>query len=268
MSEQICEKRTQCLTCGKNLTRRQITCKRLYCSRACYFISNTGHEVKQSTRDKIAATKIGKKRSEETIHKMSESALQNYASGKVIHYQTGKPRTEEQRQKQSETLKKRYRSGELIHPMTGRKMSNEVIERVRRLKLGTTASIETRQKMSEAHIGGYWYGNVRYDDPKYCEKWTANLRERVRAYFGYKCFECGLPQTKRRLSIHHVHYNKKTCCDGSPHDMVPLCPECHSKTNFNRDYWEDHFVEKLYNLSPDGKCFLTQEEYQDYLKTP
>ena len=124
--------------------------------------------------------------------------------------------------------------------------------------------------MIESHSGGFWYGNVKYPEVKYCEKWTANLRERVRAYFGYICFECGIPQheTGRKLNIHHVHYNKKTCCDGSPHDMVPLCPVCHTKTNFDRDYWEDHFVEKLYDLSPDGKCFFTEEEFSNYLKSP
>jgi hypothetical protein len=89
----------------------------------------------------------------------------------------------------------------------------------------------------------------------------------VRAYFNYTCFECGIKQTNRKLNVHHVHYNKKTCCDGSPHDLVPLCPECHTKTNFNRDYLEDHFTEKLYENNPEGKCFFTREEMGEFTQS-
>jgi hypothetical protein len=62
-----------------------------------------------------------------------------------------------------------------------------------------------------------WMGSVKYyDGPQYCEKYTPELRERVRAWFGYMCIECGTPQNGKRLSVHHVWYNKKLCCDNSP----------------------------------------------------
>lgn len=140
----------------------------------------------------------------------------------------------------------------------------EYVERFIMARLGKIASDDTKIRMVESHIGGFWYGNIKYYDSPYCEKWTANLRERVRAYFGYRCFECGIPQNGRKHSVHHIHYNKKTCCDGSPHDMVPLCPECHSKANFDRDYWEDHYTELLYASDPDGKCFFTREEMREF----
>lgn len=113
----------------------------------------------------------------------------------------------------------------------------------------------------ELNIGGFWYGNVRYyDGPQYCELWNENLRERCRAYFNYTCVECGTPQNGRKLAVHHVHYNKKSCCDGSPRDLVAICTDCHGATNHNREYWEKHFTEMLHNYYC-GKSFLTKEEY-------
>ena len=164
------------------------------------------------------------------------------------------PRSVEYRNKISSALK-------------GKKKSESHKQSLRESKLGFITPEGTKTKMIESHIGGFWYGNIRYYDNPYCEKWTADLRERVRAYFGYVCFECGIPQNGRKLNVHHIHYNKKTCCDGSPHDMVPLCPECHTKTNFSRDYWEDHFTELLYASNPDGKCFFTREEMAALLAT-
>lgn len=120
--------------------------------------------------------------------------------------------------------------------------------------------IEQREKF----VGGFWYGSVKYDsDVKYCEKFNFDFKERVRAYWGYKCFECGKPQSKKRLSVHHVHYDKRMCCNGSPRDVVPLCVSCHNKTNYNREYWENHFTELLYAYSQDGKCFFTKKEMKE-----
>lgn len=111
-------------------------------------------------------------------------------------------------------------------------------------------------------LGGFWYGNVRYPDPpKYCEKFNKEFKERVRAYWNYQCFECGELQNGRKLHVHHVHYDKKMCCNGSPQDTIPLCQSCHIKSNTNRDYWEDHFTELLYANDPNGKCFFTKEEF-------
>lgn len=119
-----------------------------------------------------------------------------------------------------------------------------------------------RENLCEYRYGGFWYGNVSYPEI-YCELWTAELRERCRAYFGYICFECGTPQGKRKLHVHHVNYDKKTCCNGSRRLLVPLCNSCHIKSNTNRQYWTDHFTEMIDGYY-GGKCFFTKEEMKAY----
>ena len=117
------------------------------------------------------------------------------------------------------------------------------------------------EKAVETRIGGFWYGNVRYNDTsKYCEKFNEDFKERCRAYWGWTCVICGKEETTRRLSIHHVHYDKKMCCNGSPKDVVALCSSCHTATNVNRDMWEDAFTKLIYE-EHNGKSYFTKEEF-------
>ena len=52
-----------------------------------------------------------------------------------------------------------------------------------------------------------------------------------------------------------VNFNKKTCCDNSIPLFVALCHSCHSKTGFNRDYWQEHFT-LIINEQYGGRCYL------------
>jgi hypothetical protein len=116
------------------------------------------------------------------------------------------------------------------------------------------------------YVDQQWYGSVKYyDGPQYCEKWTENLRERVRAFFDYVCIECGTPQNGKKLSVHHVWYNKKLCCDDTPRSLVPLCGPCHNKTNTNRDYWSNYFQE-IIDTYYNGKCWMSREEFSEFKK--
>jgi hypothetical protein len=155
----------------------------------------------------------------------------------------------------------------------GKTLSKEIKSKISMSRIGKQHSEDTRVKMSHSTFiawanrrGGIWYGNVVYNDrPMYCERFNEIFKERVRAYFGYRCFECGVMQTDRKLDVHHVHYDKKMCCNGSPKDVVPLCHSCHMQTNGNRDWWESHFTELIYSENPDGKCFFTKEEMKNYM---
>lgn len=194
----------------------------------------------------------------ETLHSKRISELRKamwrdpIIRNKIVSKLRGRKDTEETRNK-----KRIAKSGKKLSEEHKRKL------RGRRKHRGETP-YDVKVKLVERKYGGFWYGAVRYYDVEYCEKFTENLRERCRAYFEYKCFECGESQGKRKLSVHHIHYNKKTCCDGSPSDIIPLCQSCHAKTHFNRDYWENRFATILYSTDKPGKCFFTKDEMKRF----
>ena len=115
-------------------------------------------------------------------------------------------------------------------------------------------------------LNGNWRGGI---SPKpYCEKWTSELRNRIRTFFNFECVLCDKPQSENitetnrvfQLHCHHVYYNKNGCCDGTEVHFAALCLSCHMKTGTNRDQWKYiilRIIEEIYN----DKSYYTKEEY-------
>jgi hypothetical protein len=118
------------------------------------------------------------------------------------------------------------------------------------------------------YVSGSSYG-------QYCHKFNDDLKERVRWFFAdehgvRRCFLCGEPEDPNnpRLPVHHVDYDKSTCCNGKIPYMVPLCQSCHNKTSGKnvRGKYEQEIKEKLHKET-GGKCFFTKEEFREFAKT-
>jgi hypothetical protein len=108
-----------------------------------------------------------------------------------------------------------------------------------------------------------WQGGISFEP--YCPKFNDTFKERVRAYFDHKCIECGEPENGKKLHVHHVHYDKSSCCDPNvPRMFVPLCTSCHTKTNHNREEWRQHF-EQLIISYYGGRSYYTQEEWDNLI---
>lgn len=96
----------------------------------------------------------------------------------------------------------------------------------------------------------------------YCKKWTPNLRERIRAYFGNMCIVCGKTEEEngRKLCCHHVYDNKDACCDHSPPVFALLCNSCHAKITWDdSDRWQrmlSFIIDEMY----DGKSYFTKDD--------
>lgn len=95
-----------------------------------------------------------------------------------------------------------------------------------------------------------WMGGKSFEP--YCPKFTEDIKERVRNHFDRICVYCGKTENenKRKLSVHHVNYDKGQGCTGE-WLLIPLCHSCHAKTNYNRDYWETFFTEFLKDYNFD-----------------
>lgn len=128
--------------------------------------------------------------------------------------------------------------------------------------------------LGQQYLNGSLNPNYRQDaQRRYCEKWTPDLRRRVRAFFNNTCMMCGITQDEyhtksgepKLLHVHHVNYNKNQCCDEDvPRLLVPLCASCHTKTTVKREIWEPYLTKLIVN-NYGGKCFYTKEEYKQLL---
>lgn len=202
---------------------------------------------------------VGKEMSDETRRKIGEASKENIR--KNGHPMEGRHHTEETRLRLSD----RFRGEN--NPNFGREHTKEEKGRIsQRAKghkrcVGRHMSEETHMRISMSLKGKMrgekcpnWKGGVSFEP--YCPKFNKEFKERVREFFGRKCVVCGKSEeeNKIRLSVHHVNYNKMTCCDDTKPLFVALCVSCHTKTNFNTSCWEEYFtglIEQKYN----GACY-------------
>lgn len=195
------------------------------------------------------------------LHKKMKGRIKSEAECKQIsERQKGVPKSEQHRRRISEVQR-------------GRKLTEEWKQNIGKSNKGlkhykSEFPYTHRCGLVESHIGGFWYGNIKYfDGPQYCDLWNDNLKNRVRCWYGYQCVDCGtlwLPGMKK-FHVHHVWYNKKACCNDTPRSLVLLCDSCHPKTNTNRDYWSNYFQEMIDSYY-SGKCWLTKDEMEKYSK--
>ena len=64
--------------------------------------------------------------------------------------------------------------------------------------------------------------------PEFNEAFKTNIRKK----YDYICQICGKSHSKE---VHHIDYNKK---NNEISNFSVLCKSCHTKTGFNRDYWQ------------------------------
>lgn len=90
-----------------------------------------------------------------------------------------------------------------------------------------------------------WLGGISFK--QYHLIFNEEYKEYIRNLFGNICFMCGksMEENCRALCVHHVNYNKNCGCDDTKCMCVPLCISCHSKTNYDRNFWQALIMEML-----------------------
>ncbi len=142
---------------------------------------------------------------------------------------------------------KKYFSGK-NNPMYGRTHSIEVKNKLRKLRLNTKLSEQTKTKIGNSQKGKkHW----NYIDGRSFEKYPQNfndkLRNKIRKRDNYQCQnkDCNMTQEEhfivygRDIEIHHIDYNKQNC---NENNLITLCKQCNVRANYNREYWKTKFI--------------------------
>ncbi len=118
---------------------------------------------------------------------------------------------------------------------------------------GKYCSYECKDKGQRGENSPTWKGGISFEP--YCPKFNNEFKERVRDFWGRRCGICGEKENGRKLSVHHVNYNKMVCCDDTPPLFIPTCEVCHGKTNHRREAWEHNLTEYIM-IWFDGESYL------------
>lgn len=83
-----------------------------------------------------------------------------------------------------------------------------------------------------------WLGGLSFEP--YGIEFNNKLKQQIRDRDKHTCQECGFNEEKldRKLSIHHIDYNKK---NNNQNNLISLCRSCHMQTNFKREDWTNYF---------------------------
>lgn len=120
---------------------------------------------------------------------------------------------------------------------------------------------EARQKAQEARMGKPYVRLKPYVRRKpYVRKlhlrkplikngkaypWFWNeLRKLIYRRDNWTCQECGVKchnTTKKKIQCHHMDYDEK---NNDSSNLITLCASCHAKTNYRREDWILHFLDK------------------------
>lgn len=206
------------------------------------------YKEKPERKEKISKSMIGIKRLPESVEKSRQSRLrqkrtpeqiEKFKSGQIKRFSNPLEREKKRqssikqfydpknREKASKAAKKRFEDPKEIEKNR---------QRVR--KQFSDPKQREKQKLSHLHIFSALDHLIK---DKYCFKFNNSLKEQIRIRDNHTCQLCGLVQTTRKHSPHHVHYDKPNCYP----DLILLCTGCNSKANHNRDMWESLFMNKL-----------------------
>lgn len=111
------------------------------------------------------------------------------------------------------------------------------------------------QSMGKDHPN--WHNGSSFEP--YGLDFNNNLREFIRKRDKYVCQNpnCGIPEKEcfKDLISHHIDYNKK---NNDPINLIALCPSCHSKSNFNRSYWQSFYED----IQIKRKVHLLEKDFE------
>ena len=236
---------------------------------------NIGKKHSEETKKKMSLAHKGKKLSEKTKLKMSKSkkgiifSKQHRKNLSIVNSGKNNP------------MYGIHLLGEK-NGMFGKKHSKETIEKLRIISTGKIHSKATkikmslvqkgeknhfynknhskrvRKKLSIIHTGkvltqkhkdnigkaftGEKHPNWKGGNKLYALEFISKLKHFIKRRDNYTCRLCSGKHKNQDLHVHHIDYDK---FNSNPNNLITLCNTCHSKTNYNRNFWAVHLLNIL-----------------------
>jgi len=253
--------KVNCLVCGKEFEIPSSAIKwgqGKFCSRKCFFQAKRKRTIRVcqccGKEFEIKTYRIKYGQGKFCSKKCYGEWISQYRIGeKAINWKGGLPHCMDCGKKLSTHYSKRceecnhkFHSREKHWNWKGGKRHNYCIDCGKEINLYKNAK-RCRSCASVGEKNGRWQGGKSFEE--YSLEWTKELKEQIRKRDNYTCQKCGKIQEQefrkegRKLSVHHIDYNKKNC---SPENLITLCRRCHSKVNNARIWWQGFFIGRLY----------------------
>jgi predicted DNA-binding protein YlxM (UPF0122 family) len=246
------KKKLKCEFCGKEFTQwvSQLNGKKHYCSIECkdnarrlQFCEKEIYDlyfVKKQSMNKIADKFNTSHSTIRKIFKKNKWKIRNSKEASKINDQKiHLPKKE---------LKKLYKNNSVGNIAKILNCSDTtVFGYLKEYNIPTRTTSETLRllKSMSGDKNPNWHGGLY--SSKYPDEFNKQLKEKIRERDNFCCQICGTTREEnrnRKLSIHHIDYNKDNC---NEENLISLCPVCHGKTNKDRDYWYAYFTEVIKN---------------------
>jgi len=222
-----------------------------------YQHKNKGFKHTDITKEKIRQAHKGKKLSLEHIKKLKISHTgkvgvngSNWKGGKPKCIDCGKELSTYKKGRCQKCYGKTDEFREKCRKHTiGKKQSIKTIARRVAKNTDKKRTFEQRMRIADSQRGDKaynWLGGLSLIN--YGKEWTETLKRAIRERDKYICKICDktqiqeLEDIEKKLSIHHIDYDKK---NNDPKNLITLCNKCHVKTNYNRNYWIRYFELKF-----------------------
>lgn len=168
-------------------------------------------------------------------------------------------RNPEYQRKHKERLRKLAQDPEWRDGMRKLAQDPEWLENNKKQNRKTAQNPEWIYKNVEGHIGGFWYGNVRYNDSiQYCGLWNEDLFRRIDEAQNYQSILSGKTKFEnggRALDRHHVYWQPKACCEWDE-DMQGYYAMINLGTK-RKPNWYKHYIKS----DPNKFVLLTHAEH-------